>query len=160
MNNLFYRLLLLGLVILSFYACKVTPKPINYGEDHCYNCDMTVVSKTHAAEFVTKKGKSYMFDAAECMVWKLNKNENENDMEFLLVSDFANPGELVNALQATYLISDKIQSPMGANLTAFKSKEAATNALKEHGGKLFTWVALKSELGKGMKNHEKGMHKH
>ena len=136
-------------VVFSLFiavSCKVEPKEINYGQDHCVHCDMTVVDKSHSAEYVTKKGKAYMFDAVECMVMKVNQDKNEDQMEFLLVADYANPGELVDAKTATFLISEKIKSPMGANLSAFSSKESAEKFLKENGGKLFTWDQLKAEL--------------
>jgi len=107
---------------------------------------MTVVDKSHSAQYVTKKGKAYMFDAVECMVMKVNKDKNEDLMEFLLVADYANPGDLVDAKTATYLISEKIKSPMGANLSAFSSEETAKKFLNENGGKLFTWDQLKIEL--------------
>lgn len=162
MNTTFFTSLIFLFAMSTLVSCKVEPKPINYGHDNCYNCDMTVVSKTHAAQFVTKKGKAYMFDAAECMVWKLNKENIEDTMEYMLVMDYANPGTLVNADEATYLISENMKSPMGANLTSFKEKEDAEAAQKEHGGELFTWETLKSELGTGMKMEHKsgGMHKH
>lgn len=133
-------------IFLTLFSCKVEPKKINYNTDHCHYCDMTVVDKTHAAQYVTKKGKAYMFDAIECIVNNLNKNNNEETMAFLLVADYANPGNLVDAKTATYLISKKIKSPMGANLSAFSSKETAQKVLKENGGKLYTWSALKEKL--------------
>jgi copper chaperone NosL len=107
---------------------------------------MTVVDKTHAAEMVTKKGKVYVFDAIECLVAKLNKEENEHLMEFVLVADYSNLGNLINAKNATYLISEKIKSPMGANLSAFSSIERATDAMSKNGGKLFTWDEIKAQL--------------
>ena len=109
---------------------------------------MTVVDKTHASQYVTKKGKAYMFDAVECMVNNLNQNKNEELMEFLLVADYTNPGNLVDAKTATYLISEKIKSPMGANLSAFSSKEIAQQQLSDMGGELFTWTELKLKLAK------------
>jgi len=138
-------------VLLSLFfatSCKVEPKEINYGQDHCLLCDMTVVDKSHSAQYVTKKGRAYMFDAVECMVMKVNKDKNEDLMEFLLVADYANPGNLVDAKTATYLISEKIKSPMGANLSAFSSNETAKEFLNKKGGKLFTWDQLKIELSK------------
>lgn len=141
----------LGLIIILIMlitSCKVEPKKIDYGNDHCHFCDMTVVDKTHAAQYVTKKGKAYMFDAVECMVNDLNKNNNEDNMAFLLVADYSNPGNLVDANVATYLISEKIKSPMGANLSAFKSKEKAQATQKEYGGKLYTWEQLKIKFSK------------
>jgi len=144
----------LRIIILTFFSmtllvsCKVEPKEINYGNDHCYHCDMTVVDKTHSAEYVTKKGRAYMFDAVECLVMKINDENNEEELAFVLVADYEKPGELVDARDATYLISEKIKSPMGANLTAFKSKETAVKFQKEKGGELFNWSQLKEKLSK------------
>lgn len=137
-------LIIILLIILA--SCKVESKKINYNTDHCHYCDMTIVDKTHAAQYVTKKGKVYMFDAIECMVNNLNKTNNEDAMVFLLVADYANPGNLVDAKTATYLISKKIKSPMGANISAFSSKETAQKKLKENGGKLYTWSALNAKF--------------
>lgn len=136
--------LLISTLVLA--SCKVEPKEIAYGKNNCALCDMTVVSKTHASQYVTKKGKTYMFDAIECMVMKINRENNEDLMAFILVSDYSSPGNLVNAKDATYLISEKIKSPMGANLSAFKSKEDAINKHKEFGGELYTWEQLKIKL--------------
>ncbi|HHC80405.1 MAG TPA: hypothetical protein ENK46_11025 [Flavobacteriia bacterium] len=140
------RNLLVLAISLLFMACTVKPSKINYGSDHCHFCDMTIVDKTHASQYVTKKGKAYMFDAIECMVNDLSKNNNEDNMAFILVSDYNKPGTLINAKEATFLISEKIKSPMGANLSAFNSKKIAEKYLQENGGKLFTWEQLKVKL--------------
>ncbi|MFK5981913.1 MAG: nitrous oxide reductase accessory protein NosL [Flavobacteriaceae bacterium] len=139
------------LLFLSFsfiLSCNVAPKEIKYGQDHCYHCDMTVVDKTHAAQYVTKKGRSYAFDAAECLIWKLQKENNEDQMAFILVTDYNRPETLIEAKSAIYLISEKIKSPMSANLSAFKSEEEAQKALKEYGGKLYNWDEIKTQLAR------------
>ena len=56
------------LIILILVGCKVDPNPIEYGADACHFCSMTIVDRQHAAEFVTKKGKAFKFDATECMM--------------------------------------------------------------------------------------------
>lgn len=144
------KLLKISCILISLTgiiaACTVEPKKINYGNDHCSHCDMTVVDKSHAAQYVTKKGKAYVFDAVECLVMKINKEQNEADMAFVLVVDFTNPGVLIEAKSATYLISEKIKSPMGANLSAFSSKDKAEEVMRENGGELFSWEALKQKL--------------
>ena len=142
------KFFILTLSLFVFISCEVAPKDIDYGNDHCLNCDMTVVDKSHASQYVTKKGKAYMFDAVECMVMKINKENNEDSLAFILVADYENPGELVAAKTATYLISEKIKSPMGANLSAFGSKDTASKILKENGGQLYTWEELKDKLSK------------
>ena len=140
-------LVLFSLFILTI-SCKVEPKEIDYGSDHCHFCDMTVVDKTHAAQYVTKKGKAYMFDAIECMVNELERDNTEDQMSFLLVADYTNPGNLIDAKTATYLISEKIKSPMGANLSAFSSKEVAEEMLVKNGGELLSWEQLQVKLSK------------
>jgi copper chaperone NosL len=142
---------IISLLILMFFiliSCSVEPKVIKYGDDHCFHCDMTVVDKTHSAQYVTKKGKAYMFDAVECLTMKINKEYNERDLEFILVADYVTPGKLVDAKKATYLISEKIKSPMGANLSAFFDKKIADDYLEKHGGKLYTWNSLKQHFSK------------
>jgi copper chaperone NosL len=133
-------------LLLAVVSCKVEPKKINYGQDHCAFCDMTVVDKTHACEYVTKKGKSYPFDAIECMVQKIDQENNESKLAFILVSDYQNPGNLIDANSATYLITKKIKSPMGANLSAFSSLEKAKKVQQEFGGTIYNWQQLKEKF--------------
>lgn len=142
------RIILVLVIIASFYACTVEPKPIEYGSDHCHFCDMTVVVKSHAAQYTTEKGKSYSFDAIECLIRKLGKDNNEAEMAFMQVTDYANPGVLVHATEATYLISEKIKSPMGANLSAFSDVETAKKTQSMHGGKIYTWQEIKEKFKK------------
>ncbi len=135
-------------LLMLLVACKVKPKPIGYGNDHCHYCDMTVVDKTHAAQYVTKKGKAYSFDAIECMIWALNENNNEDNMAFVLVADFDKPGELINARKANYLVSQQLKSPMGAGLSAFISHQKVSDAQKQYEGKIYTWKEIKIKLKK------------
>ena len=105
---------------------------------------MSVVDKQHAAQAVTSKGRIYMFDAVECMVNYLSESEEEH--AYLLVNDYSNPGELVNAEGAFYLISKNLPSPMGAFLTAFSSEEAMKSKMTEVGGKSYRWNELNKVL--------------
>jgi len=136
------------IALFTLNSCSVEPKEIKYGEDHCHYCDMTVVDKTHASEYVTKKGRAYTFDAIECLVNDLNENKNGDMMSFILVANYSNPGELIPATEATYLISKSIKSPMGANLSAFKLKEKAIGYLNKGDGKLYNWEQLKTKFSK------------
>ena len=106
------------MVIIGIYGCTSTPKPIQYGADGCHYCSMTIVDNQHAAQFMTAKGKTYSFDATECMLNYL-KEIDPSDVAFALVNDYNAPGEFIDATEATYLISENIPSPMGEYLTAF-----------------------------------------
>ncbi len=139
------KFMFIGLFFILI-SCKVEPQKINYGQDHCAFCDMTVVDKTHASEYVTKKGKSYVFDAIECMTQKINQENNEEKLAYILVANYQKPGELIDAKSATYLITKKIKSPMGANLSAFSSLENAKKMQTELGGTIYNWQQLKKKF--------------
>ena len=122
-------------------GCSNTPKPIAYGTDTCNYCSMTIVDKQHAAQFMTKKGRSYTFDASECMLNHL-KEVDADKVGLYLVNDYNAPGQVIDATKAAFLISENIPSPMGAFLTAFATEEAAQLAQAENQGKLYTWDEL------------------
>lgn len=128
-------------LLLLFLSCNVSPKPINYGSDGCHFCKMTIVDKVHAAEIVTKKGKVYKFDATECMINFMEDFET-SEIELYLSNNYTEPETLIDATQATFLISKNIPSPMGAFLSAFNNIADAEKFKNEKGGKLYNWEAL------------------
>ena len=132
-------------LLLLFLSCNVSPKPIDYGNDGCHFCKMTIVDKVHAAEIVTKKGKVYKFDATECMV-NFNDEFDTSEIEHYLSNNYTEPEVLIDATHATFLISKNVPSPMGAFLSAFKNKADAENIQTEKGGDLYTWDQLLVKL--------------
>ncbi|MDC6390442.1 nitrous oxide reductase accessory protein NosL [Maribacter sp. PR1] len=130
-------------IILS--SCNNVPKPILYGSDSCHYCSMTIVDKQHAAQFMTKKGRSYSFDASECMLNYL-KEIDKTTVATFLVNDYNKPGETIDATKATYLISKNIPSPMGAYLSAFANKEVAQYVKEKNEGELLTWEELRNRF--------------
>lgn len=131
----------LSVFLFTLIGCTSTPKPIAYGSDGCHFCSMTIVDKQHAAQFMTKKGRSYTFDATECMINHL-KEIDPSTIGLYLVNDYNAPGETVDATEATYLISENIPSPMGEFLTAFATHEDAQKAQTRNQGTLYTWNEL------------------
>lgn len=140
------RYFVLSLVLVLFVACEVGPQKIEYGTDACHYCDMTIVVPQHAAQMVTSKGKSYKFDAIECMVHSLQDEFKDTEMAYKLVADFGNPGEFINASNAGYLVSEEIKSPMGENLSAFEGKQEVGEAQKKFSGEIFTWEEIQQHL--------------
>ena len=143
------KFLILSAVAAIFMvtSCSVEPEPIDYGSNQCDFCKMNIVDQQHSAQYVTHKGKQFKFDAIECMVRKLDSEElNEYDLEYVLVADYSHPGEMMNVESATFLISNYIKSPMGAYLTAFSSEEVAIEIAQTHGGDVYNWIDLKSQL--------------
>ncbi len=128
-----------------FISCKIEPKEINFGHDECYYCKMTIVDKPFASEVVNSKGKAFMYDAIECMI--KNRGEENLDAAMYLVYDYQNSFGFIDATVAYYIISDKINSPMGENLAAFQTTESAEMFIKENGGKLLNWKDINTYFG-------------
>jgi len=131
-------LILLGITM----SCSVKSSPIDYGGTACHYCSMTIVDKQHASQIVTDKGKAFNFDAIECMLNHVKEVEASTSIALYMVNDYNEPGELIDATQAAFLITEAIPSPMGAFLTAFKTSEAANQLLKQNGGEVFSWKEL------------------
>lgn len=127
-----------------FIGCSVEPIEINYGHDACEFCKMNIVDNQHAAELVSPKGRAYKFDAIECMMNYLNRKDiASTEMQLLLVNNYLQPGELIDATNATYIISENIPSPMGAFLSAFDNEKSAQETIESKGGESFQWNGLK-----------------
>ncbi len=133
------------ILILSSFSCQVAPVPIEYGTDSCHFCKMTIVDKVHASEIVTNKGKVYKFDAIECMINFAN-NFNREEIALYLCNELNTSENLINAEEATFLISENIPSPMGAFLSAFGDKSEAERVQNVKGGQLFDWPSLIEKL--------------
>ena len=141
------KTVLLVTIFFVMNACSKSPKKIDYGNDGCHFFKMTIVDKIHGSELLTDKGKVFKFDATECMLNYIEENKNLR-IGSLLTNYYEFPAEFVTVQEATFLISEKLPSPMGANLTAFKSNAIAEEILTEKGGQLFTWETLKVHLKK------------
>jgi len=140
---------LVGLLFVMnlLFSCSIEPSKIEYGEDACHYCKMTIVDMTHAAQIVTKKGKPYKYDAIECLLNDF-ENREEKDIALFLVTDYVTPKKLIDAKTATYLISENIQSPMGANLTTFEFKKIAAKYAKNDKDKIFNWTEIQNHFFK------------
>lgn len=142
-NN--FNTVLIALTMVISWSCSVEPQPINYGSDACEFCKMTIVENRWAAEIVTDKGKAYKYDAIECMMNYMNRNDiSPNNLALLLVDDYSQPGVLIDATKATYIKSEAIPSPMGAFLSAFSNQDTAETTVDEKGGEVFDFTELKT----------------
>jgi copper chaperone NosL len=121
-------------------SCSTEPEPLNYGEDACYFCKMTLMDRKFGAELVTSKGKIYKFDDLNCFINFYNSGfEEVEDLKYKLVIDYANPEKFLNASEAFYLKSSAIRSPMNSELAAFQNKPALDKFKKELKGIYLAW---------------------
>ena len=133
------------LLVLIISSCSMEPRPVNYGEEACQYCKMTIVDEQHAAQVVTDKGKIFSFDAIECMVYYVDDHA-ETEFAHLVVCDFDNPGNWLKVEAASFLISPGLPSPMGADLNAFSSEARALEMQSSHEGQTFDWEGLFNHL--------------
>jgi len=137
------------LFFLLFSCTSDKPQPIKLGEDVCEYCKMVIADERFAAEVITKKGKVYKFDAIECMVGYYNENEGEIKKAYVI--NFLNPKEFLIAEEAYYVRSPQIRSPMGMNLSAYRSEEEARRALQVKEGEVLNWAQLREFIKKEYK---------
>lgn len=141
------QLLILMLLTGLFSACSVEPQPIRYGEEACAFCKMSITDQRYGAEVVTNKGKAYKYDATECMLHALHQGDvPHEEVALYLVTDAEKQGTLISAEQAHYLISEKLPSPMGENITAFATPEAQAAAKAKFGGETLSWEELQQQF--------------
>lgn len=133
-----YAYLLITMLMIS---CSNEPEPIVYGSDSCSYCKMTIVSKAHSAQMVTKKGKQIKYDAIECMVKDNLQNYEESEITIMQVANYREPGSMLPAQDANFVIDEKITSPMGANLAAIKKGSNHVDFSEVH-----TWNELKNNF--------------
>src|SRR5699024_9401390 len=102
-------------------------------------------------QLVTDKGRSYPFDSIECLAAYEREHSSELQEARLWVNNYNNPGQWLDALQAQYVKSEVIQSPMGESLLALPSQEEGKKHTDENPGKLMKWKEvsqLKMEMGR------------
>lgn len=129
------RYYVLALIIILFVGCSKEPKPINYGEDECEFCKMLVMDKRYGAEMVTAKGKIYFFDSIECLIGYIeNQKMSKDDYHSLWVSNYSDPGNIIDAQNAVYLKNDSLRSPMGLNVLAVENEAQLSPIMQEFGG--------------------------
>ena len=132
-----------SLFIILFFisSCNNEPPKINFGKDLCEFCKMTAMDEKFGAVLVNKKGKALKFDSGECMINYLKTDRNFEAEKFLIIN-YENPGELLDAEKAFYIHGGNLNSPMGGNLAAFKTHEAAEKFQQELKGDLILWSAV------------------
>jgi copper chaperone NosL len=88
-----YRIIIVLIACVLSNSCEVRPDAINYNEDQCEYCKMKISDTRFGAELVTRKGKIYKYDSAECLLRTLLENDIDK-YAYKLVTDIANPKNL------------------------------------------------------------------
>jgi copper chaperone NosL len=142
-----FKMNLLLIILVFLLSCGKDISPLEYGKDQCDHCRMTLTDRKYGAEIITKKGKTIKFDAVECMLKYLKeKKTDETDIEKYLVVNLTDPGVLTEAVNAVYLISPELRSPMGENISSFADRNSSEKYLKDFGGTVYSWDELRNKF--------------
>jgi copper chaperone NosL len=135
--------LVLAMAVLSAGCGGDGPREIAWGREECAACRMRIIDQRFAAQLVTTRGKSYSFDAVECLLGFLDRGElPPAEVRSLWVANGAAEGALIDARTARYLRSPDIRSPMGFGVMAFATDPELAAGRAVHGGDALTWEQL------------------
>lgn len=134
------KLIVIVLGVILIIGCTAKPEPLRFGKDGCYTCKMTLMDSKFGSEIVTKKGKVYKFDDLNCMLGFYHSGQEAvEDIAFLQVINFTNPGELIDARNAWYFKSEEIRTPMASSIAAFQDEVSFQKFKKEWNGIILSW---------------------
>lgn len=136
-------------VLLAFTinSCSTKPEPFNYGKDNCDECHMTIMDPHFGGQVITKKGKTYKFDDAHCLVKFLKAGTvKEDDIAKTVFLDYNTENSFLDVKKATFVTADVLKSPMNSNTAAFATNEAATEKAATTNGTTSDWQTIYGKL--------------
>jgi copper chaperone NosL len=133
-------LLLLAVALVT--GCAPKPDAVHWGLEECAQCQMVISDERFAAQVVDQRGKTYKFDAIECMAAFVDGGAlAAGDIHSLWIADGRDSWVAVE--DAAFLYSENTRSPMGGGYTAHADGDAARRLQAEVGGELMTWQQVR-----------------
>ncbi len=132
--------LLIGTTMLASCAGS-GPRLLVLGSDECAQCRMMITDARFGGEVITRTGKVQVFDAVECLAAYV-ASADPALIRSVWVSNFAHPGEWIEASTARFIIGASIGSPMGRSLLALDAGVPAEAAQRRYGGRLIGWSEM------------------
>lgn len=135
------------LLPLFFLHCSTGPRPINFGNDSCAFCKMTLMDPHYGAEIVTKKGKVFVADDVNCLVKYIKSGSlAADDIAGIYVTDYSRKGVLLDVQKAVYLRSEVLKTPMASGLAAFAKLEELNTIRTSANGEVLDWEQIQQEF--------------
>ena len=129
------------------------PPTISYGSDTCAHCKMVISDPRFAAACRDTDGKPSRFDDIGCMV-RMHAEMPPADGATFWVHSYMDEAT-VAAGDATFVISDKILTPMAFGIAAVSTRPEAEALVQQFGGETQAWHAV---LMSGATNGSQGGH--
>ncbi len=148
---------MVSLTMLLLPSCSSKgPEPLRLNSDGCDFCRMKIADGRFGAEIITGKGRVYKFDDISCMI-QFAKDLKEKDVRDHYVHDYTKDNVLIDAVSAWYVQDENLRSPMGGNIAAFETREAAEKFAVNGRGVAVSWADI---LGDRLKLHIDEAHHH
>ncbi|WP_190811473.1 nitrous oxide reductase accessory protein NosL [Flagellimonas sp. S3867] len=132
------------ITVFTLFLCLIFTGLTAQTYKQCAHCKMDVKNIKFQAKAAKNGGKTYHFDAIECLVNYL-KTKEEGDFNQLWVTDY-NTEKYIEAASAYFLKSKSLPSPMGANLSAYSSEKDAKAGQKTDEDEVMDWGTLKKQF--------------
>jgi len=129
-----------GVLLLPGGEANAKEPKIRWDEDNCAQCGMAISDRRFAAGWIEEGGHQEKFDDIGCMVVKYRDHTPAAGTR-LFARDYAADAWL-DALHATYAVSEEIRSPMAYGVAAFEVAAAAESELGEIAAQTRTWDGL------------------
>ncbi len=149
----FVAILLTALMLTS--CGNSGPEPINYNQDACEFCKMSISESRFAAEIITVKGRVYKFDDLQCLL-QYDASNKEVAVKNYYVGSFLEDGKLIDATTALFVKHESLRSPMGGNIAAFTTQQTAANYASKNQVEIMNW----KDLHQAAPNEENSQHGH
>lgn len=122
----------LFIFFLLIHCGSKEPISIQPGQTRCEYCIMQITDMRFNAQVITDKGKHIHFDSIECLLAWTNKTESK--IQSYWVKNYLDKNEWIQLEKAVILKSEKIPSPMGASISAYKSSSDVKEIVHSSGG--------------------------
>ena len=146
-------------VALLLVACASgAPRPIDYGQEACGYCRMTITDRRFGAEARTETGRVHTFDSVECLAAYVGA-DGTGPLRGAWVTDYNHPGTLVAADSATFWQVGGGISPMGRGLVATAGGHRPAGVAEP--GAALDWASVRAVVARdGMRGDDEATHAH
>lgn len=133
-----------GFALLPGDEAETGVPEIRLGRQECDRCTMVIADSRFASAWRDADGKARRFDDPGCLLLDRLELAPAAGTEYW-VSDYRDE-TLIEATQATYIVSDAVRSPMAYGIAAFASRAAADGALADLGGTIADWNGVSAVM--------------
>lgn len=121
-------------------AAGPPPGPGTRPGESCDHCGMLIEQPRFVGRATSLDGRVFCFDAVECLAaFTIGPPADALGPFTLRVARWDRADSLLDVRRAWYLRSDRLPSPMGLGVSAYRSPREAAAAARRHGGKVLDW---------------------